>query len=194
MRSIATSLLCGLSLLTTLAVGADPPYTQVGSRLVQPYDGQMGSAHASSISGDGLTIAFGGFSANITGLVFLYSKSGDTVTFTDELAATGGSGSGLSFGFAVALNFLGNVLVVGSPGDTSNQGYVYIFDKTGSTWSQTTRFRTNDAASTTYFGRSVALSDDGNVMVAGSATADNIGAVSDGFYFFEMCGHFDVVE
>lgn len=187
-----TSLLCGLSLLATLTVGADPSYTQVGSRLVQPYTGQMGSVHASSISGDGLTIAFGGFSANITGLVFLYSKSGDTLrgNSTHRWIC-----SSLGFGAAVALDLLGDVLVVGSPFDASGMGYVYIFEKTGGTWSQTAQFRTNDAASTTYFGKSVAVSDDGNMMVAGSSTTDNIGAVSIWILFSitEICGHFDVV-
>jgi hypothetical protein len=139
----------------------------------------MGNQKSSSISGDGLTIAFGAPTANdFTGLVFLYSKSGDTVTFTRELAPTGGSGVGQQFGGVVALNLLGNVLIVGSRDDTSFQGYVYVFDKTGGTWSQTARFRTNDPASTSAFGKSVAVSDDGNVIVAGARTTDFIGAVS----------------
>ena len=174
MRSIATSLLCGLSLLATLAVGADPSYTQIGSRLVQPYaTGKMGDLSASSISGDGLTIAFGAPGANwFTGLVFLYNKSGDTVTFTDEIAPPGESRtvSSQEFGAALALNWLGNVLVVGSPREASDQGYVYVFDKTNNIWRQTARIRPTETGSGYYFGSSVAVSDDGNVFVVGSAT------------------------
>jgi hypothetical protein len=137
----------------------------------------MGDKSTSSISGDGLTIAFGAPGANFgAGLVFLYSKSGDTVTYTGELAPTGGSGIGQRFGSTAALNLLGKVLVVGSP-DDGDEGYVYVFDKLGGTWSQTARFRPTDTASSK-FGNSVAVSDDGNVMVAGSYTTDSIGVVS----------------
>jgi hypothetical protein len=170
------------------------PYTQVGSRLIQPYAGGiMGFEKASSISGNGLTIAFGAPDANSSnGLVFLYSKSGNTVTFTRALAPTDGSGSGQQFGAAVALNLLGNVLVVGSPSDTDTggEGYVYVFDKRGSTWSQTARIRpTDDSGFSRVFGKSVAVSGNGNVMVAGSGSSNFIGAVSRDFIFIKMCGN-----
>ena len=66
------------------------------------------------------------------------------------------------FGQSLALD--GNTAAVGSLGDDtatgSNAGSVYVFDRSGSTWSQTTRLDAGSATAGENFGQAVSLSGD----------------------------------
>src|SRR5262249_25540003 len=74
------------------------------------------------------------------------------------------------FGSSVALS--GDTLVVGSPEESSNApsaGAVYVFTRTGTTWSQQAYLKASNTAQNAHFGASVALS--GDTLVVGSPDA-----------------------
>src|SRR5678815_1928265 len=90
-----------------------------------------------------------------------------------------------SFGFALALSANGNTLAVTATREDSNargingnqddnsaedSGAVYVFTRTGGRWSQQAYVKSSNADAGDQFGWSVALSDDGNLMVVGAPT------------------------
>ncbi len=90
------------------------------------------------------------------------------------------------FGEAIALD--GDTLVVGAYADdigaTSNQGSVYVFTRSGATWTFQQKITANDGAAYDYFGESVAVY--GNFLAVGSHVSSNVavGAV----YVFTRSG------
>jgi hypothetical protein len=102
------------------------------------------------------------------------TQQGPKITPSDEF------GGGSAFGDSVALSADGNTAVIGGPDDGgsgtsySNTGAVWIYTRTGSTWTEqaklTAPYKPGGA-----FGASVALSADGNTALIGS------GSPGDGF-------------
>ena len=76
------------------------------------------------------------------------------------------------FGTSVALSGDGNTLAVGAPGEdgsASNSGGVYVFTRSGGSWSQPgSPIKATDAALGDRFGSAVALSNDGNTLAVGA--------------------------
>jgi hypothetical protein len=90
------------------------------------------------------------------------------------------------FGYAIALSGDGNTLAVGAPledsaatGIDGNQndetamdaGAVYVFARTGTTWSQQAYIKASNTAAGDQFGSSVALSADGTTLAVGAPIA-----------------------
>jgi hypothetical protein len=87
-----------------------------------------------------------------------------------------------AFGLAVALSGDGNTLAVGAPGEASSTtgidgtpnelasgaGAVYVYARTGSTWSQQAYLKASNTGANDAFGFSVALSGDGNTLAVGA--------------------------
>ena len=95
------------------------------------------------------------------------------------------------FGASVALSSDGDTMAVGAreedssatgidgdPSDESaeNAGATYVFVRSGDAWSQQAYIKASNTQSDDYFGSSVALSSDGNVMAVG-ATHEDSGAM-----------------
>lgn len=72
------------------------------------------------------------------------------------------------FGNRVALSSNGTTLAVGAYGEGGNTGAVYIFTKSGATWSQQARIAAPNGEANDYFGNAVALSADGNTLAIGA--------------------------
>ena len=109
--------------------------------------------------------------------------------------------AGQQLGFAVAVAGNGNTLAVGSPGEGSNAGAVYLFtrDVTTSVWSQQQIVRASNLATDDQFGKSVALSNDGSTLAVGApsedgsaastvAAPDNLAANAGAAYVFTRSG------
>jgi hypothetical protein len=74
----------------------------------------------------------------------------------------------------VALSADGDVAVVGDPGNGVGVGAVWVFTRSGSTWSEQEQFTDSDQGEEAYafeFGESVALSADGNTALIGGSGA-----------------------
>lgn len=150
-------------------------YAEVQTILAVPIVGttrQFGGAL--SMSNDGSTLAIGCRLANDTvsevGAVFVYTRPGATwVQQQKVLANTPAQGS--NFGASVHLSADGNTLLVGAPDETvlvSNEGAAYVFTRSGSTWTQQAQLQSPVGQSTSQFGVSVALSNDGNTALVGA--------------------------
>ena len=107
------------------------------------------------------------------GSAYVFVRSGTTWSEQQKLTTGDGEGSD-QFGYSVAIS--GDTLVVGAErddvGSNVDQGSVYIFVRSGTTWSQQQKLTASDGAPDDRLGRSVAIS--GGLVVAG--TWDDVGS------------------
>ncbi len=113
------------------------------------------------------------------------------------------TGAADDFGFAVALSSDGNTLAVGAPGEASagleadnsapSAGAVYVYTRSGTTWTQQAYIKASNAEAGDQFGFAVALSSDGNTLAVGAPgeasaasgnPADNTAANAGAVYVF----------
>ena len=111
----------------------------------------------------------------------------------EQLVPRGASGSGL-FGSAVAVSSDGNRVAVSAtsefyvvPGDRA--GAVYVFEAAAG-WTQQAELRASDAAEDDFFGSSVAMTSDGNLLIIGASGVDHEGVPNAGaVYVFAWDGN-----
>ncbi len=139
---------------------------------------QFGTAVA--VSGD--TAVVGSYkwpSEGMSGEACVYTRSGDSWTWQANLMATP-EASYESFGYSVAVS--GDTAVVGAidedVGSTIDQGVVYVFARTGSTWSRQATLTASAGVEGMNFGWSVAIEGDRLV----------VGAPGHGAYVFTRSG------
>lgn len=154
--------------------------------------------HAVALSGDGETLAVGAplesssatgingdeqnTAATFAGAVYIFARSSGTWS---QQAYVKASNTGINqyFGWSVSLSADGNTLAVGAYQESSiatgingNQndtsapkaGAVYVFSRSSGTWSQQAYVKASNTDANDYFGRSVALSADGNTLAVGA--------------------------
>jgi hypothetical protein len=99
-----------------------------------------------------------------------YAQQGGKLVGTGNV---GNSNQGI-----VAVSADGNTAVVGGSNDAEGTGAVWIFTRSGDTWSQQgSKLTGSDCVGATGLGTSVAISADGNTVIAGgSGDDDSIGA------------------
>jgi hypothetical protein len=141
---------------------------------------------AVSLSADGSTALVGASSDDVgtkidQGSAYVFIRLGGIWLPQQQLVAS----DGLSFdyfGSAVSLSADGNTALVGAAfdhiGANNYQGSVYIFVRTGTTWTQQQKLLASDGAAQDYFGWSVSLSADGSIALVG-AYRDDVGATDD---------------
>lgn len=121
-------------------------------------------------------------SALSSGAVFVFNRIGSVWLQQAYVKATNTEAAD-NFGAALALARDGNVLAVGAWGEDSNatgaegdssnngetdSGAVYIYARVNSTWSAEAYVKASNSGSGDRFGASVALSSDGNTLLAGA--------------------------
>jgi hypothetical protein len=95
-----------------------------------------------------------------SGAAYVFSRSGSTWSQQSKLTAIDGS-KGDAFGQSIAVS--DHTIVIGAPRDDDNgkdSGSVYVFSRSGASWSQQAKLTAPDGAEGDVFGISVALSDD----------------------------------
>lgn len=96
-----------------------------------------------------------------------------------KFIGTGYTGSTPNFGRSIAISYDGYTAVVGGHIDNSQAGAVWIYTRSGNTWTQQgNKLTPSDATGTTSrFGNSVGISADGNTIIVGANQDNsNIGA------------------
>jgi hypothetical protein len=165
-------------------------WTQQGGELIGT--GATGAAKQGSsvaISGDGNTVLIGGLADNTTAgatWVFTRNSEGAWTQQGSKLLGTGATG-GANQGSAVAISSDGNTAIVGGPSNDSGDGGVWIFTRSGSTWTQQGGLLLGSgiAGDGDNEGGAVAISGDGNTILFGSAFDNgNAGA----FWLFTRSG------
>jgi len=116
-------------------------------------------------------------SANGSGAVYVLRRSGTTWSQQAYVKASN-TGAGDGFGTSLALSADGNTLGVGAPREASNgnqsdnsafgSGAVYVFTRSGTSWSQQAYLKASNAGAADRLGRSVAVSADGNTLAVGA--------------------------
>jgi hypothetical protein len=140
--------------------------------------GQFGSSVALS-SKEGNSALIGGPADNgKVGAAWVFTRSGSAWSQQGaKLTGGGESGTG-EFGSSVALSSeLGNIALIGGPGDNSKVGAAWVFTRSGSTWSQQGEkltAKSPEEIGAGQFGSSVALSSEaGDTALIGGA-GDNL--------------------
>ncbi|MDD5062224.1 MAG: hypothetical protein PHN44_08105, partial [Candidatus Marinimicrobia bacterium] len=169
-------------------------WDQRGSVLTAP-DASAGALFGSSVtlSDDGEVLIVGAFNRAGKGGVYTFDRNGTSWTPRGSVLLAPDAETGDDFGTSVALSDDGNVLVVGAAkwtGSAAAQGGVYIFDRNGDSWGQRGSVLTAlDAGADDLFGASVAMSDDGDVLVVGAYTWDGDSLADQGaVYIFDKNG------
>ena len=144
------------------------PVLQSGSKLVG--SGATGPAYQGygvAVSADGTTAVVGGFKNNSgQGAVWMYKRTG--LVWTEQARLMGGGSVGAAGqGSSVAISADGNTVIWGGRNDAANIGAVWIFIRSGVTWTQQAKLVAAAGAGRPYQGTSVALSADGNTAVWG---------------------------
>ena len=148
-----------------------------GSRLV--VGAYQEASAATGINGDQADT-----SAPSAGAVYVYTRSGTTWTQQAYVKASN-TDAGDDFGFSVALSADGATLAVGASEEasaatgidgnqadnsTTNAGAVYVFARSGTTWSQQAYVKASNAGTEDFFGYSVAVSADGSTLAVSASS------------------------
>lgn len=108
--------------------------------------------------------------ADYDGAAYVYVLEDGSWQLEAELGASDGS-SNTNFGTAVAI--FDDVLLVGAPGhdgNGANSGLVYVFHRSGSTWSPGGTIEPDDSSAYSAFGSSIALVGIGTTAIVGSSS------------------------
>ncbi|NBP04022.1 MAG: hypothetical protein EBU90_28800, partial [Proteobacteria bacterium] len=76
------------------------------------------------------------------------------------------------FGYSLALNSSGNIVVIGAYADNSNAGSAYIFTGSGNNWIQTAKITGSDSIANDRFGGDVSINSFGNIVSVGALADD----------------------
>jgi gliding motility-associated-like protein len=121
-----------------------------------------------ALSADGNTMAMGGANDNANiGAVWIFTRNGVTwAQQGNKLTPSNALGSAY-MGSSVSLSANGNTLLTGGYGDNADRGAMWIFTRTGNTWTQLDKLSGYGNTGSAQQGRSVALSGDGNTAIVG---------------------------
>jgi len=111
-----------------------------------------------------------------SGAVYIYTKSGGTWSQQAKIKADTPINGELLGNGGLSFSDDGNTLIAGCPNvddQNSNQGAIYIFTRSGSTWSQEQRIYDSNGVASQFFGRGVSISGDGTVAAIGARGDDN---------------------
>ncbi len=152
-------------------------WTQQGPALSPPTARGVSSFGSSiALSADGNTALVGAHLEGHVGAAWVFTRRG-SIWKRQGTKLTGGDEVGRgSFGWSVALSWDGNTALIGAPSDTESTdqlgnltdvGGAWVFTRTGSGWKQQGGKLTGPGGVVPEFGRTVALSGDGNSALIG---------------------------
>ncbi|MFN5692427.1 MAG: hypothetical protein ACK46Z_07990, partial [Bacteroidota bacterium] len=154
-----------------IVISSAAPSIQQGSKLVgTDAVGAAEQGFSVALSADGNTAIVGGYFDNSNiGAAWVYTRNGNSWTQQgSKLVGTGAVGSDIRQGVSVSLSADGNTEMVGGYRDNNLVGAVWVYTRTAGVWTQQgNKLVGSDVAGTSRFGRSVALSPDGNTALIG---------------------------
>jgi hypothetical protein len=144
---------------------------------------------------DGTTLFVGVRDGNGTGdnqgYVYVFVRSGTTWTFQAKLVPADPTDN-VWFGYSVACSADGNTAVFGCPSKVDSgrwdAGVLYVFTRTGSTWTQRVKLMPADLAQSDYHGLAVAMSGDGTTIAAASPGDDDAASEGGSVYIYTGAG------
>ena len=127
-----------------------------------------------SINSDATYAVVGAYNKSGGGAAYVFTRSGSTWTQQQKLTASDAQ-SGDRFGYSVAISGDGQYIGIGAyDEDTAGSvaGAVYVFERSGSTWTELKKLTASDAQAGDEFGRGVGLSNDGKYLITGARDED----------------------
>ena len=148
-----------------------PSWAEV-AQLLPPVSGiDDGFGADVAIDGDTIIVAAPGNDALAadSGRVYVYRENGGSWTLEAELVP---NDPAVDKSFGSSIDIAGDTIVIGANGDDAacvgvtacNSGSAYVFDRTGTSWSQTTKLLPVTSFMSDLFGTSVAIND-GTIMI-----------------------------
>ena len=158
---------------------SDCQWSQQGPKLVgSGASSQMWQGSSVSVSDDGNTaLAGGSVSNNLQGSAWIFTRTSGT--WSEEAVLTGNWLSGTSRqGSSASVSADGNTAVVGGLGDNQNRGAMWVYKRTGGSWTQMGgKLTGTGAVGAAAQGTSLAISADGKTtVIGGPADAGSKGA------------------
>ncbi|RBL88352.1 MBG domain-containing protein [Chitinophaga flava] len=149
------------------------PNIQQGGKLMGP-GGTPHMGQSVAISADGNTAIVGGPAGNSNqGMAWIFTRSGGGWSKAATLTGSGGIGASQQ-GNAVAISADGNTVLIGGNMDDSQQGAVWVFTRSGNTWTQEgNKLVGTGNTGAAQQGFDVALSADGNTALVGGYMDNN---------------------
>ncbi len=156
-------------------------------------DAAAGDEFGRSVAISGDTVVAGALldddAGNSSGSAYVFQRNGTAWSEQAKLTA-GDAAGGDVFGRSVAIS--GDTAVVGADGDDDagfSSGSAYVFQRSGTAWSEQAKLTAGDGAADDWFGRSVAIS--GDTALVGAVLDDDAGISSGSAYVFEVIGVLD---
>lgn len=186
------NLMIAMALNTTTNIRNIMNYRRSGSGFehLQSFTGSTTGTGESLIetamSGNGLYIVSGNSTDDVaftnSGSVYVFVRAVAGMTLSQQtIINSPNAQSGGSFGGAVVIDLDGDTIAIGAKDETvgaqSSAGRVYIYTRSGSTWTLQATLTEPTPAANADFGASVVLSDDGNRLLV------RCGGNSETFYF-----------
>jgi regulation of enolase protein 1 (concanavalin A-like superfamily) len=129
------------------------------------------------------------------GAAYIFTRSGTNWSEQQKIQASDKQNYD-EFGFSVSISGDGNTAIVGAhggDGDTGSMweaGAAYIFTRSNSNWSQKEKIQASDKQESDRFGRSVAISKNGNTAIVGAYFEDTGASNAGAVYVFENDGYY----
>ena len=153
-------------------------------------DIEAGDTFGNSVAISGDTIVVGAINEDAggsnAGAAYVFTKSGSTWTQQAKLLPSDPQSSD-NFGKSVAIS--GDTIVVGTPNKSNSLSYggaIYIFTRSGTTWTQQAKLQSSDLQAYDNFGYAVAI--DGDTVVTGAIAKDTAGSDAGAAYVFTRSG------
>lgn len=150
-------------------------------------------AYSVNIDSTGTRIVAGAWAATVSGVTgsgasYVFTRSGSVWSQEAKIVASDLT-AGANFGYYVNIDDTGSRCVVGARNIASSAGAVYIFTRSGTTWSQEQKITASDASANSFFGYSVAFNSDATSLIVGAFRATVNGQANAGaVYHFTRSG------
>ena len=181
MNNMKLASVIGLSFCFIASASAQEVVTRTERLVLSPVSTAASQSFGASVATDSGRSVYGAPGANSgAGTATILDRgSSNTWSVSATLVASDAAASD-AFGASVALQ--GDIVVVGAPfgpgGASANQGAVYVFRKSGATWTQVAKLTASDGVAGDQFGAAVSMN--GDSVVVGAPGADVAGAADRG--------------
>ena len=144
--------------------------------------------NAAALEGDTALIGTGALVAGVGDAAYVFQRSGSSWSEQVRLQPHDAPPTFIKFGEDVGL--AGDFAVIGAPDDAPTGGFptgsVYVFQRSGTTWSIHSKLFPADASTSLEFGRSVAIS--GTTILVGDPFDSQFGSVAGAMFVFDLVG------
>jgi len=159
--------------------------------MLVPSDGRIGDRFGSAVSIDGSYAIVGSYwdddNGNNSGSAYIFRRDADGWVQEAKLTASDGAKDDW-FGYAVSIS--GKYAVAGAVLDDdngANRGSVYVFRRSGSSWTQEAKLVAGEGNAHDEFGGSVCI--EGNYAIVGATRDDGLGENAGAAYIFVRTGN-----